>query len=244
MGKMAAARWNRLVVGLSIALLSAVAFVGSAGTAAADAAANNTPATAVNFTSLPYENYGTPFADNPAATDPAGQRVSTACNGGADIYGATWWKYTASNQSTFVVHAALYVSGPSTDEPIGMAVVAGDLASVLKCGNEGTSISDAGAFALNAGESVYIVTYFGSPAETAPYAPHVGVYPSTGVVPSNDNFASAQVISSLPFSATQDTTLATREASEPTCYNKFGYRAKRLVFGDRTHDAAADGGHQ
>ena len=42
-------------------------------------------------------------------------------------------------------------------------------------------------------------------------------------MPSNDDFANATAITSLPYTATQDTTLATRESTEPTCYNKFGY---------------------
>ena len=42
------------------------------------------------------------------------------------------------------------------------------------------------------------------------------------MVPSNDAYASPTQIESLPFSVTQDTTLATHEPSEPWCWNKFG----------------------
>jgi hypothetical protein len=215
-------RWRRVATGLATALLAAAAVAGSASPAAADTAPNSTPATAVGFASVPYEDYGAGFADNPAATDPTAQRVAAACNGGADIYGTSWWKYTASSQSTFVVHAASAVGGPSVQEPIGMAVVAADLNSVLKCGTEGTSISDAGAFSRAAGGSLYIVTYFAVPTDNTPAPPMIGVYPSTGVVPTNDNYASARPVTTFPFSATQDTTLATREATEPVCYSKFG----------------------
>ena len=219
--KAVSSRWNRLAKGLAIMVLSAGFVAGSAQTAAADVAPNSTPESAVTFGSVPYESYGTAFVDNPAATDPGGQRVADACNGGADVYGTAWWKYTAANESTFVVHAALAVGGPSVEEPIGMAVVSADLVSVA-CGTEGTSISDAGAFSLDAGESLYIVTYFPLPTEPTPSAPRVGVYPSSGVIPSNDDYASATPITSFPYSATQDTTLATREAVEPVCYSKFG----------------------
>ncbi len=169
-------RWRRVATGLATALLAAAAVAGSASPAAADTAPNSTPATAVGFASVPYEDYGAGFADNPAATDPAAQRVApAACNGGAGIYGTSWWKYTASSQSTFVVHAASAVGGPSVQEPIGMAVVAADLNSVLKCGTEGTSISDAGAFSRSAGGSLYIVTYFAVPTDNTPAPPMIGV---------------------------------------------------------------------
>ena len=106
--------------------------------------------------------------------------------------------------------------------PIGLAVVAGDLASVRTCGKEASSISDTGAITLNGGESVYIVTY-NRVRWTPAVNPVIGVYPSSGVVPSNDAYASPTQIESLPFSVTQDTTLATREPSEPWCFNKFGH---------------------
>lgn len=218
-----AAHRRRAAAGLAFMLLATVSLIASTGPALADPAPNNTPANAVGFASVPYDVYGTVPVDNPVASDPAGQLVATECNGGSAIYGTAWWKYTPASRSTFVVHAALAVSGPSVEEPIGMAVVAGGLGSVLKCGVEGSSISDAGAFTLNAGESLYIVTYYRAPTDPSIVAPHVGVYPSTGVRPGNDDFADATPITALPFTATQDTTMATREPSEPVCYNKFGF---------------------
>jgi len=197
------------------------ATVGSAGQAAAATAPNDTPATAIGFSSVPYDSYGSLWVDNPAATDPAGQLVATTCNGGSDVYGTTWWKYTAASASTFVVHAALAVGGPSVEEPIGLAVVSAGLLTVQNCGVEGSSISDAGAFTLDDGQSVYIVTFFRVPTEPT-VNPHIGVYPSTGVAATNDDFGSATPITSLPYTANLDTTLATREAMEPVCYSKFG----------------------
>lgn len=198
--------------------------VGSAGSAAAAVTDNDTPATARTFSSIPFQDSGETRVDNPAAADPAGLKVAAACQGGADVYGTAWWKYTPAAQSTFVVHSAL-VTGPTPDQPTGLAVVSADLTTVLKCGVKGGSFTDAGAFTVDAGKSLYFVTYWDQPTDITIFSPTIGVYPSTGVVPANDNYEAAAPITSVPFTATQDTTLATRQLSEPVCYDRDGSSA-------------------
>jgi hypothetical protein len=217
-------RWHRWTTGLAVIALSAAALVGTAGSAAADVTDNNTPASARTFSSVPFEDYAGAPVDNPAATDATGRKVATACNGGSDIYGTAWWKYAPAARSTVVVHSALRV-GPTPDQPTGLAVVSADLSTVLKCGVEGGSISDAGAFTVEAGSSLFIVAYYDEPTETSILSPTIGVYPSSGVVPANDNYEAATTITSLPFSATQDTTLATLRTSDPVCYDREGAAA-------------------
>jgi hypothetical protein len=214
----ATSRHHRWASALAIALLATGAAIGSAGPAAAEAPQNVTPESATAFGSLPYQD-GIFWEDAPVATDPAAQLVAATCNSGAEIYGAAWWKYTAPNETTFVVHAGNRVG--NVYEPIGLAVVAGNLDSVHTCGEESSfsSVTDTGAITLGGGESVYFVTYATS---LTTLVHRIGVYPSSGVVPSNDAIASPTQIESLPFSVTQDTTLATRE-TEPSCYNKFGH---------------------
>ena len=210
-----APRKSRWAIALAVVLLSAAAAIGSTGSAAAETPQNTTPETAAAFTSVPYEG-GIFWEDAPLANDPSAQVVAAACNSGAGIYGTAWWRYTASEETTFVVHAGNRVG--SVYEPIGLAVVAGDLGSVRACGEEAFSISDTGAITLSEGESVYIVTY-ATRVDTLLH--RIGVYPSSGVAPSNDALVSPTEILSLPFSVTQETTLATRE-SEPWCFTKFG----------------------
>ena len=216
--------WHRWTTGLAVIALSAAALVGTAGSAAADVTDNSTPATARTFSSIPFEDSAGAPVDNPAATDATGLKVATACNAGSDIYGTAWWKYTPATRSTVVVHAAIRI-GPTPDQPTGLAVVSADLSTVLKCGVEGSSIADAGAFTVEAGSSLYIVAYYDEPTETSILSPTIGVYPSSGVVPANDNYEAATAITSLPFSATQDTTLATLRASDPVCYDRDGAAA-------------------
>src|SRR3954447_20312790 len=62
--------------GLAIALLGAAAVAGSASPAAADAAPNSTPATAVDFASVPYETNAPGCATATRASSSRPQPVS------------------------------------------------------------------------------------------------------------------------------------------------------------------------
>ena len=201
--------------------LTGMALVGSATAAHADVAPNSTPATATSFSTLPF--VGTDGAREPAAaSDPAGRRVAAACNGGAPVYGTRWFRYDTSQASTFVAHAAQNLGGVAWYEPIGVAVVSADARTVLECGVARPDIATVGARTIAAGQSVLLVAYR-STDDFEMASTELGVYPSTGVVPSNDKPTTPTVITQLPFSVTQDTTLATRDGGQAlACYSKFG----------------------
>lgn len=218
----APSRWRRVTTSLAVAALSAATVVGSAGPASAEPQVNSTPASAIGVASLPFESSSPGWRDAPEATDPAAQVVAAACNDGNDVYGTAWWKYTGPTPATFVVHAGDLVGGVVQYQPVGLAVVSGDLGSVRSCGEAGSQTTGTGATTIAAGESVYIVAFLATAEPDRLYAPVIGVYPSTGVAPSNDSVTAPTVVGSLPFSVTQDTTLATRDPAEPACYSKFG----------------------
>lgn len=215
-------RWRRTLLALAAALALSAALISTTGTAAADAPSSDTPATATAITNLPFEASPDWAPTITLATDPAARLVADSCDSGADIYAAAWWKYTAPVNSTFVVHAAKAVGGVSNYLPIGLAVVSDDLATVRSCSQDGFKITDAGATTIAAGDTVYFVTYQTQDDGNLLAAPFIGVYPSTGVVPPNDDSTSPTVIGSLPFAATLDTTLATRDTTGAFCYSKFG----------------------
>lgn len=210
-----------LTMAIATTLLAVAGMAGSSSTATAQPPSDSsTPATATTISSLPYKNEPWGDADNPLATDPAGQLVAASCNHGADIYGTSWWRYTAPSASAFVVHAAENVGGPAHYQPIGVAVVSGDLTSVLACGTDHDDYSDAGLRSVAKGETTYVVTYY-TDGEPRLSLPALYLYPSSGTAPANDSASTPRTVEALPFSATQDTTLATAD-SGPACYSKFG----------------------
>lgn len=199
------------------------ALLSTTGTATADAPSSDTPASATPITALPFEQSPDWTPEASLATDPAARLVATSCDAGVDIYATAWWKHTAPTASTVVVHAAKAVGGIAGYQPIGLAVVSEDLTTVRSCSEDGFKITDAGATTLAAGETAYVVTYQAQADDGNLLAPpFLGVYPSTGVVPPNDLSTSPTVIDSLPFTVTQDTTLATRDTTGAFCYSKFG----------------------
>jgi hypothetical protein len=202
--------------------LTGVALVGSATAAHADVAPNSTPATAIPFSSVPF--VGSDFGREPVpASDLAGQLVAVACNGGATIYGTRWWRYAAPQASTYVVHAGQDRGGVAWYEPLGLAVVSADAGTVLECGVPRPDITATGARTIAPGQSVLLVAYRVTD-DFELSSTEVGVYPSTGVVPANDKPTAPTPIAQLPFSVTQDTTLATLDGGEALagCYSKFG----------------------
>ncbi|KRF28550.1 hypothetical protein [Phycicoccus sp. Soil802] len=194
--------------------------MGTATYAAAQNLVNGTPTTAIPFSSLPFTGSTDSWYQADEATDAASQRVATACNAASPIYGPAYWRYDATQASTFVVHAAEF-QGIASYEPIGLAVLAGDASTVIECGTGQVDISKTGALSIAAGESRLIVAYLPA-AQDSFYGPLIGVYPSSGVVPANDEPENATAITSLPFTTTQDTTLATTNFGGVGCFNKFG----------------------
>lgn len=202
--------------------LTGAALMGSATVAHADVAPNSTPATAIPFSAVPYVARDLGREPVPAS-DPAGQLVAAACNGGAAVYGARWWRYNAVQGSTYVVHAGEDRGGVAWYEPLGLAVVSADASTVVECGKPGDDITKTGARTIAAGQSVLLVAYrLTDDFELS--TTELGVYPSTGIVPANDTPTTPKVIAQLPFSITQDTTLATFDggAALAGCYSKFG----------------------
>lgn len=213
---------GRAVAILSAWALTGAALMGSATAAHAEMAPNSTPVTAIPFSTVPYVSSDIGREPVPAS-DPAGQLVAAACNGGATVYGTRWWRYDAPQASTYVAHAGEYLSGVAGYEPLGLAVVSADAGTVLECGVALPDISRTGAHMIAAGESVLLVAYR-TTDDFEMAGTSLGVYPSTGVVPPNDKPTAPTVIPQLPFSVTQDTTLATFDGGQALagCYSKFG----------------------
>ena len=157
-------------------------------------------------------------------TDAASVLIASTCNSGAAIYAATWWRIAPATATTFTAHTARW-SGSLFEPyvPIGTAVVSADLSTVT-CGTDLAPITRSGPFVASAAAPLYIVTFERTqPEQSSILGPVIAVYPSTGVVPVNDSPSSPTVVGQLPFSATEDTTLATVEPDTHSCYNLDGY---------------------
>jgi hypothetical protein len=120
------------------------------------------------------------------------------------------------------VHAGYYVGNTGGYLPLGLAVLSADAGTVVECGVAGDDIARTGARTIAANQSLLVVAYRVTD-DFEMFATEMGVYPSNGVVPANDKPTAPRVIAQLPYSVTQDTTLATFDGGDALrCYSQFG----------------------
>ena len=175
-------------------------------------------------------------SDVAAESDAVGDLIATSCNAGSPIYAATWWKVAPASPTTFTAHTGRMVGGIVLYEPIGTAVVSADLSTVASCGIDFGSITQTGPFVASAAEPLFIVTFERTQPIESFVGPALAVFPSTGVAPVNDLPSSPTVVPQLPFSAIEDTTLATVESAGLGCYSIYGSRTVGLVRISRGED--------
>ncbi len=198
--------------------------------AAADMAVENgTPGTAVPVTALPYQqtDVSIPLSSESAIRrdDPSNMAVARACNGGVVLGSPIWWKVSPAVAVKLMARATVESSFHSSTfwNPMPLALVAADGLTVLGCSVTAASAAELSPRGVAAGSAVYVVRY-GEAEEYGGGA--LRLYDAPGTKPANDTWQTATNISSLPFSAAQDTTLARLDPGD----NYHSY----LAYGDCT----------
>lgn len=182
----------------------------------ADAAdpANATPATAAVISQLPYLESGSYAYPVAVETSSAATLVANRCASGGPAYAMSWSKYKAPAATKLLAEV---INGYDGYGHPGVAIVNANLTNVLSCGDAPVPDrlgSRTGAVNVARNATVYIARYVtaANPDDiNAVY--RLYVTSTNGVVPSNDERAAATAITTVPFSANFDTTMAARDVA-------------------------------
>ena len=214
-----AARRRRIVtVGTVLALFMATGWFGAP---LALAAGNDTPATAIPITSLPFSAFDTGgWTPSPPSTGVANAAVAARCNGGQPIYIPRWFRLTLAAPTTVAVRSKTDRPVDRTSGPIisqGVAVLDARTMGIIDC-SVADGESPAGPVRVPATTGVFIVQFVAEPLECSELCLYEWdrglLVTATSGRPANDNFSQASPITSLPFTQTADTTFATSEAQD------------------------------
>jgi hypothetical protein len=205
-----------LLSGLATAVLA-----GGSTVAIALEPSNSTPQTAETINALPYVEDSSGVPPLSAPSDATSLMVESSCSPGVPIFAPRWAKYTAT-QATKIIAETSDRAWVETDARV--AVVSGDLSTVLACGVAKDDGARSAVLPLAAGATAYVVTYvIADPGEQGPrngtsgaFSTGLYVTATSGVVPVNDRKANASLITTVPYSGAFDSTMAA-PGGEGTC---------------------------
>lgn len=203
---MSSRRWRRPAAALTGALL----LLGAVSAAPALAATSQTAVTGTQIQSLPFLGSGDVggAGTGTPGTAASNARVASACNGGAQLYGAQWHLLPRAAVGRVVarVDAPYYPRGVDQN-PSGVAFVDATTGAVVSCGAAPVTTSSRRPLAV-------VAYYSASVADCVPGewcaegALRLYVGTTTGRAPANDHWQQARTIRSLPYTGYADTSMA------------------------------------
>lgn len=158
----------------------------------------------------------------PAASGDSNNAVARTCNSGAAIYSTRWWKFTPTAATTVVARSQVSSLHGRDEWPVmnGVALVSAS-GSIIDCNIE-AGVTQSDPQTVSDGVSLYVVqflTQWPGCEELMPFICYewrrdFALKPTTGVRPANDDWQSATPITSLPYTQSGDTTMATSQPQD------------------------------
>lgn len=190
----------------------------------AHAVGGTSPAAATPITSLPFSNleYIPPSETRTPATAATGAHaaaLSSRCNGGQPVYHLRWFSFASTTATSIIARGQLNHVLGRDHSPLshGVAVLRAGTTEVLDCSVDLDPYT--GSVPVAAGTRV-LIAHFAVGGECTEFCwgleeaeKYLRVIPGKSQ-PANDDWRNAKVITSLPFTQTVDTTVATQQPED------------------------------